>query len=158
MVNFVSAVAGIIAAFFSAMVYILMIRKTTIVLTFSNNKDAIEYPAGQKSRMWFFLRNKGHKVTANNVQAVIYFPDDLKPEIFGGPERRKEVQYFWEQKPGRVVFYVDALPPKSYSVRRGINPVKFPSEPQRYEFRYGILGDRVRKTEGKLIVQTRSQV
>lgn len=30
MVNFVSAVAGIITAFFSAMVYILMTRKTTV--------------------------------------------------------------------------------------------------------------------------------
>ena len=140
MVNFVSAVASMIAAFCSAMVYILMTEKTKVVLIFSNNKDTIEYPAGQRSRMWFFLRNEGHRVTANNVQALIYFPEDLKPEIFGDPERRKEIQYFWEQKPGRVVFYVNALPPKSHPERRGINPVKFPSEPRKYEFPLGSSG------------------
>jgi len=56
MVNFISAVAGVIAAFFSAMVYILMTRKTTIVLAFNNNKDTIEYEAGVNYAMHFSLK------------------------------------------------------------------------------------------------------
>ena len=156
MVNLVAAVGSVVAAVTSIIILFWHMRKTKVILTFNNDKDTIEYKAGESSRMWFFLKNTGNKVTVTNVQAMISFPDNLKPTTLGDPERRKEVEYFWERKPGRVVFYVDALPPKSHPARRRINPVKFSPDPQRYEFRYEILGDRVKKTNGKLIVDAKS--
>jgi len=153
MVNFVSAVAGIIAAFFSAMVYVLMTRKTTIVLTFNNNKDTVEYKAGVNYAMSFFLKNIG-KINAHNVEAVVYFPNDLKPRSRDNSHPEK-IEYFLD--PERVVLRVENLPPESSPIGRHISIVNFPSKPQRYEFRYQIFGDRVRKCEGRLIVQTKSR-
>lgn len=153
MVNFVSAVAGIIAAFFSAMVYILMTRKTAIVLTFSNDKDTIEYKAGVNYAMSFSLRNVG-RTNAHNVEAVVYFPDNLRPRSRDNSHPEK-IEYCPD--PERVVLRVDNLPPESNPVGRHISIVDFPAEPRRYEFRYQILGDKVRKCEGRLVVQTRSQ-
>lgn len=151
--NFVSAVAGIIAAFFSAMVYILMTRKTTIVLTFNNNKDRIEYKAGVNYAMSFLLKNIG-KVSAHNIEAVVHFPSNLKPRSRDNSHPEK-VEYLPD--PERVVLKVEHLPPGSNPTGRHISIVNFLSEPQRYEFHYQIHGDRVRKSEDRLTVQTKSQ-
>ena len=130
MVNFISAVAGVIAAFFSAMVYILMTRKTTTVLTFNNNKDTIEYKAGVNYAMHFSLRNIG-RVNAHSVEGVVYFPNDFEPELRDNTHPEK-VEYFMD--PERVVLRVENLPPKSNLIERHLSIVKFPIEPQKYEF------------------------
>ena len=151
MVNFVSAVAGVVAAFFSAMVYILMTRKTTVVLIFNNNKDTIEYKAGVNYAMYFSLKNMG-RVIAHSVEGVVYFPNDLKPKLRDNTHPEK-VEYFMD--PERVVLRVQNLPPKSNPMNRHLSIVKFPTEPQKYEFNYEITGERVRRIKGKLTIQTK---
>ena len=151
MVNFVSAVAGVVAAFFSVMVYILMTRKTTVVLTFNNNKDTIEYKAGVNYAMHFSLTNIG-RVNAHSVEGVVYFPNDFEPELRDNAHPEK-VEYFMD--PERVVLRVENLPPKSNLIERHLSIVKFPIEPQKYEFNYETTGERVKRTKGKLTIQTK---
>ena len=148
--NFVSAIAAVIAAFFSAAVYILMTRKTTIVLTFNNGKDTIGYDMGEKPELGFFLKNTG-KVSAYNVEAVVYFPKGVSCQLGVNPE---EAEYF--DKPDRVVLRINTLPPKS-SPKQIVTRwgVKFLSKPKKYEFRYEITGEKVKASKGRLIVQTK---
>jgi len=64
--------------------------------------------------MHFSLRNTG-RVNAHSVEGVVYFPNDLKPELRDNTHPEK-VEYF--MNPERVVLRVENLPPKSNLIER----------------------------------------
>ncbi len=150
--SFVSAFASVVAAITGIIILYLYTRKTTIILTFHNNKDQIQYETGEKTIMRFFITNTG-KVSARSIEAILYFPEGVKAERFD--RYVGEAAYFTD--PERIVLKVNTLPPKSSPEQRITSFILFPSEPQKLEFPYEIIGDRVKSTKGKLIVETKSR-
>ena len=147
----VGGIAAVIAAVFTVILYILATKKTTVTLTFGNGKDRVDCKVGESRVLHFLLKNTGN-ITAQNVEAAIYYPEGLQPHTRNNRQPEK-VEYF--MNPERVVLRVESLPPRSNPVTRVCSSTK-PNEPNTYEFKYEITGEKVKKKEGKLFVEAKS--
>lgn len=74
----IGGIAAVIAAIFTIKLYILTIKKATVILTFGNGKDRIECKVEENTVLHFFLKNTGN-VVVHNVEATIYYLKDLHP-------------------------------------------------------------------------------
>jgi len=151
LIPIIGGIAAVIAAVFTVILYILATKKTTVILTFGNDKDKIECKVGVNTVLHFLLKNT-REVAAHNVEAVIYYPEGLQPHTRNNTQPEK-VEYF--MNPERVVLRVKSLPPKSNPVTRHTASVK-PDKPNIYEFKYEIMGEKVKKEKGKLLLEAKS--
>jgi len=152
LISTIGGIVAVIAAVFTIIFYILATKKTTVILTFSNAEDKIECKAGESTVLHFLLKNTGN-TSAHNVEAVVYYPKGLRPSTRNNTQPEK-VEYFMHPKE-RVVLKVKSLPPKSNPTTRHTSSVK-PDKPDIYEFKYKITGEKVKKKEGKLLLEAKS--
>ncbi|MBA7496846.1 hypothetical protein ES702_07455 [subsurface metagenome] len=147
----IGGIAAVVAAVFTVILYVLAIKKTTVILSFGNGKDKIGCKVGANTVLHFLLKNAG-SITAHNVEAVIYYPKGLQPHTRNNTQPEK-IEYL--MNPERMVLRVESLPPRSNPITRHNSSIK-PNKPNTYEFKYKITGDKVKEEGGKLLVEAKS--
>jgi len=90
----------VVAAIFTVILYILTTKKTSVILTFNNGKDRTKCEVGESKVLHFLLQNMGN-VTAYNVEATVYYPEDLVP-LTGDNTKPDEVEYFTDPEKGSI--------------------------------------------------------
>ncbi len=143
LIPIIGGIAAEVAAVFTAILYILARRKTTVILTFGNAKDRIECKVGANTVIHSLLKNTGN-VAVHNIGALTYYPKGLRPHARNNTQP-ENVEYFMNSE--RMVLRVEDLPPRSSPVTRhtyGVKPEKLGS----YEFEYEITGDKVKEKKG----------
>jgi len=148
LISVIGRIVAIIAPIFTVIWYILTTKKTSVTLTFDNQKDKIGCKVGEDRVLHFLLRNAGN-ITAHNVEATVYYPEGLVP-LTRDNTKPDEVEYFTD--PERVVLRVKILPPKSSPVTRHTSSVK-PDKVGTYELNYEITGEKVKRKTGKLFIE-----
>ncbi len=148
----IGGIVAVVAAIFTVILYISTTKKTTVTLTFSNGKNKIECKIGAKIPLHFLLKNTGNTV-AHNIEATVYYPKGIKPGTRDNTQPEK-VEYFMHPDE-RIVLRVKSLPSRSNPITRHTSSVKL-NKTGTYEFQYKIIGEKVKKQEGKLLARAKT--
>jgi len=146
----IGGIAAVVAAVFTVILYILAVKKTTVILSFADGKDEIRCKVGVNTVLHFSLKNTG-SITAQNIESVIYYPRGLQPHTRDNTQPEK-MEYF--MNPERIVLRVESIPPRSNPITRHSSSIK-PNKPNTYELKYKITGHKVKKKEGNLVVEAK---
>ena len=68
----IGCIAAVVAAVFTVILYILAVKKTTVILSFANGKDEIRCKVGVNTVLHFSLKNTG-SISAHNVESVLCY-------------------------------------------------------------------------------------